>query len=372
MDLPMPTVRLYTDTSALETLDVHWRQLVERTSGVTVFQTPEWALGWLRACERRVLPFAIAHWAGEQLVGLAPLYIETTWGVRVVRFMGGEHNDSNCLLAEPAEASQLHALVLQAFGQHADKWDVLQLRGLDEDEIWAQHIRRQMPAARLLRQRPCPVPTITLPDTWQDYWSGLSARRRKSLRLARRRLEAHGEVTCRILTEPGALAEALPQFFAARMDNWRARKQLHRMVAVQRNPGYWSTLTDICLKLAARGCVWLACLQVDRIAVAWDLAFVTNGIVADYLTTYDLRLGCASPGQLVTIELIRWAIEQGAHSFVMGRGAQPYKYWFGAAPRMTENLLLAANRPRGRAYVHLQAMQEDALEMARAWRTQIK
>lgn len=366
MDLQMATVRVYTERAALEGLVPQWGQLAERTIGATVYQTPEWVLAWLHALGKHSVPFGVALFEGERLVGFAPLGIDTVWGVRVVRFMGGELNDFNCLLAEPAYVSHFSALVARTLAEHPEKWDVLCLTGLDGKESLGQQIRAE-PAtgARLHKLRPGDLPTIALPDSWERYQARLSGHRRKRFRQSQRLLQAHGQVTFQVLTEPLGLAEALAIFFEARMENWRARKRLHRMVAVQHTHEYWSTLTNICLDLAAQGRVWLGRLDVDGVPVGWDLGFVMNGIVTDYMTTYDVRYGHSSPGHLVTREMICHAIEQGMRCFVLGRGAQAYKYWLGAAPRVTENILIFANRPRGHAYVGIQVLRDHALEVAR-------
>lgn len=106
-------------------------------------------------------------------------------------------------------------------------------------------------------------------------------------------------------------------------------------------------------------------LSVNDTPVSWALSFVTNGTVMDDMTTYDLRYTPSSPGHIVLAHMLRYAIERRMSRFVMGRGAQAYKYWHGAKPRATENLIVYANRPRGQAYVGVRALRERTVQAAR-------
>lgn len=366
MDVPMLTAHVYTDPAVLDALVPQWQQLVDRVKGATVYQTPEWALAWLGALHKNAMPFGIALYAGERLVGLCAFCIENIRGVRVVRFMGGDLNDFNCVLAESAFAAQVGDSIARVLGEHGSKWDVVCLTGLDDSDLLGESLAVGLRKSdRRRRLQSVEMPTLALAKSWDAYQADLSAHRRKQVRRVHRRLSELGSLSFQLVTEPRALAEALPVFYAARTENWRARNRLHKMVAIQKTPGYWSTLTEICLKLATLGRVWLGRLELNGAPIAWDLAFVTTGNSVEYLTTYDVSYAAYSPGQLIAVEMIRSAIEQGMRCVIKGRGAQPYKYWFGAVPRKMQNQLIFANRPRARAYVGMQVLHERAVHLAR-------
>lgn len=362
----MLTAQVYTDPTALDALVPQWQQLVDRVTSATVYQTPEWALAWLGALHKHAMPFGIALYAGERLVGIAPFCIDNIRGVRVVRFMGGDLNDFNCVLVEPAFMAQVSDPIARLLDEHESEWDVVRLTGLDDSDLLGELLADGLlKSDRRHRLQSGDIPTLTLARSWGDYQAKLSAHRRKKIRQAQRRMSELGQVSFQLVTEPHALAEALPVFYAARTENWRARKRLHKMVAIQQTPGYWSTLTQICLDLAVTRRVWLGHLELNGAPIAWELSFVTNGNVVAYLTTFDASYARYSPGQLAVVEMIRSAIEQGMRCVIKGRGAQPYKYWFGAVPRKTQNQLIFANRPRARAYVGMQVLREHAVDWAR-------
>jgi CelD/BcsL family acetyltransferase involved in cellulose biosynthesis len=108
---------------------------------------------------------------------------------------------------------------------------------------------------------------------------------------------------------------------------------------------------NLCVELAKGEHVWLSRLTVDGRPIAWELLFKVGETLSDFLTTYDLDFAAYSPGQLIFVETVRYAIARGARRLEMGRGDQDYKFWFGAKPCATQNILVHSRHPRSGGYV---------------------
>jgi CelD/BcsL family acetyltransferase involved in cellulose biosynthesis len=360
----MADLRILNDLDAIHALVPAWQELVSRSNTASVFQTPEWALGWWRALPNRSTPFCIALFEQERLVGLAPLYIETWYGSRAIRFMGTPHDDPNRALAEPAYARAFTEAFAQGLQQHARDWDVLRLAELEQEETpLARACAQTVPGLVMRELSASNAPGIHLPEEWADYWKRLSSTHRKKMKTYRRKLESHGAVSFQVITEPERLANELPVFFRARWKNWSERKRLNKMVMFQQTATYRDTLAEICVQLAKREHVWLGRLELNAQPVGWILAFRVNNTLSDYMTTFDVAYAACSPGQLVFQELIRYAITQRVQYYQMGRGAQPYKFWFRATAQINKNHVLFWKRPRSLPGLAQQVAREEALKM---------
>jgi CelD/BcsL family acetyltransferase involved in cellulose biosynthesis len=346
-----------------------WRELELRAEGASIFQTPEWAIGWWRAMQTESALFCVGLFEDERPVGLAPLCIEKRWGMRIVRGMGGDVNDSDGMMCEPSYTAHLERAVLDALGRDRKRWDALRLcvRGQpDGSEIMAGSL--VPPEWVTMPIRLTPLPKIQLPTSWNMYWQGITHERRRVWARYRRRLDEQGGMTFRLITDPETIARELPTFLQARYDNWRQRNRWRDLIAFQRKPSFAETLTSICIELAARGHVWLGQLAIGEKTIAWKLLFRMKGTLWSYMTTYAREHRQYNPGIWVALEVIRCAIERGLTRIEMGRGDQPHKFWLGADAGFESNFLIAQRSPGGMAVLAAEWLRERAVDLSQSVR----
>lgn len=292
------------------------------------------------------MPFCIALWDQDRLVGFAPLYIQTRLGARVLCFMGMPGDDSTRALCEPAYAQTFLAAFGATLQEHTHVWDVLGLTEVDRDPA---PLLSAFPATLKFGVQPLTdscQPVVDLSSDWEGYLKRFSHQRRWAFKKMRRLAETYGTVLFEVLTRPEMLCRELALFFEARQNNWRNRGRWNRIVGQQRTPVYFERLTHICALLAERGQVWLARLTVDGHPIGWDLAFCVNSTVSVFMSTYDLAYSKCSPGNLVLYELIHYAIDHHVTRFEMGPGAQQYKLVLGGVAYPNKHYLVYAKRPR--------------------------
>jgi CelD/BcsL family acetyltransferase involved in cellulose biosynthesis len=306
-----------TDYDNLAALAPEWLELCHRTPGVTPFQTPIWLLPWWRAFGSNDLAVIAARNEGR-LEALAPLYIirdddsDESLGV----FLGTGISDHLDVLGDAT-------LVIDDMAKlDCQLWDLQQLPAS------SSMLLAPLPVGfsdNVEDQEACPV----LSFEGKTFGNLGSTHFRKKIRYYRRALERLGEVRIETPT-PDTLDDLLTSLFDLHAARWKRRdlpglladdtsQQFHRQVA----PGM---LNAGMLRMYATRCN-------DRI-VAVFYGFALNGTVYYYLGGYDPELEKLSIGTILVAHAVEQAVRDGATSFDFLRGAEEYKYAWGATDQM--------------------------------------
>jgi len=310
------STEVITNAESLAAIEPDWLALCHRTPGATPFQTPMWLLPWWRAFGSNDLA-VIAARNGDRLEALAPLYIirdddsDDSLGV----FLGTGISDHLDVLGDAS------LIIGPMANLNCQMWDLQQLPASSSiltaslPDGWSDNIEDQ---------EPCPV--LPLPA---DFESLTSTHFRKKLRYYRRSLEKLGEVRIETPT-PETLDDLLTALFDLHAARWQRRdlpglladgasQQFHREVAR-------GMLNAGMLRMYATRCN-------DRlVAVFYGYAF--HDTVYYYLSGYDPGLEKLSIGTIIVAHAIEQAIHDGAKNFDFLRGAEEYKYAWGATDRI--------------------------------------
>lgn len=154
---------------------------------------------------------------------------------------------------------------------------------------------------------------------------------RRNVRTARRDLEGKGLVRVAFTASP----DYLDDLFRLHAARWRSAgqagvldgdrmEQFHRRAAPA---------------LARAGLLRMHALLVDERPVGVVYAFARNGIVYSYLGGFDPEWQEYSPGTLSIYEAIEHARASGDRTFDFLRGAENYKYLWGAVDRVQYRLV---------------------------------
>jgi CelD/BcsL family acetyltransferase involved in cellulose biosynthesis len=310
------SVEVITNAESLAALEADWLDLCHRTPGATPFQTPMWLLPWWRAFGSNDLA-VIAARNGDRLEALAPLYIirdddsDESLGV----FLGTGISDHLDVLGDAS------LVIGEMANLNCQMWDLQQLSASSSmltaplPDGWSDNVEDQ---------EPCPI--LPLPAAFESL---TSTHFRKKLRYYRRSLEKLGEVRIETPT-PETLDDLLTALFDLHAARWQRRdlpglladdasQQFHREVAR-------GMLNAGMLRMYATRCN-------DRIvAVFYGYAF--QDTVYYYLSGYDPGLEKLSIGTIIVAHAVEQAIRDGATTFDFLRGAEEYKYAWGATDKM--------------------------------------
>lgn len=303
-----------------------WADLWRRDASATPFQAPQWILPWYRHYGAGEI-FAVAVREDKRLDALAPCLIlrdedDPSDSLGMLAGSGNtDYLDVLCTNAAPVEA-----ILTRLVAADCATWDLQQLRDTspllnapappDCDDV-------------IELQDTCVV--LPIEGAGNDLQNLVSSHFRKKLRYYRRSLEREGRLTIETPT-----AATLDTFMSALFELHGARWKQRGL------PGMFADTVDQAFhRQVARGMLDAGVLRMygarldDRfIAVFYGFAHHQTGYY--YLSGYDPSLEKLSPGTVIVAHAIHQAVRDGASTFDFLRGAEDYKYAWGAKDRLNK------------------------------------
>lgn len=281
---------------------------------VSLFQTWQWASLWWEHFGRGKKAQVLCAVAGEEVVGIAPLYASRTGMGTCLRWIGTGISDRLGVVAEPTH----ERAVAEAVAAWLETQPCVDLHQM-ADGSW---MARTTESRRWLTvwQEKCPY--VVLPETWEGYWGSLSKKTRFNIGYAQRQMQRElGAVEIGTACEQ-ELPEGMESLFDLHTRRWRRRmlpggffhprvRQFHRE---------WAQTAY------ARGWLRLYLLRVGGIVRATLYVFHYGRRAYYYLGGFDPALARYSMGTVLTAHAIRQAIAEGCVVFDFLRGDEPYKY----------------------------------------------
>lgn len=307
-----------TSHDQLAALSPAWEALWRRSPRATPFQSPQWLLPWLRHYGDGGELNAIVTRDGDELTSLAPLYVLREDDESLGLLLGTGISDYLDALGDGAAA-------LDAMREiDCQMWDLQQLRPS------SSLIDAPLPdglAENVEDQEPCPV--LPLENAGAEFEGLLSTHARKKLRYYRRSLAKLGDVRVEAATEANLneLLEALYVLHAAR---WKQRN----LPGVLADPTIQQFHREAARGFLGAGALRMYATRVDERIVAVFYGFAHGGTVYYYLSGYEPELEKLSIGTLIVAHALETAVRDGAAEFDFLRGAEEYKYVWGAKDRM--------------------------------------
>ncbi|MGZ7079556.1 MAG: GNAT family N-acetyltransferase [Thermoanaerobaculia bacterium] len=317
-------VEVIEQTDRLEAISEEWDDLWRRDPNSTPFQSPHWLLPWWRTFGTDRL-FTIGGRENGSLEAMAPLYIlsDEESGETLGIFLGTGITDYLDVLLAPG--ASMEAIVdVMTRNDTCAMWDLQQLR----------------PVSPLLRATPpdgwsessdeqdaCPV--LRIDGAGDDLQNLLSTHSRKKLRYYRRSLEREGALS---FEQPSA--ESLETFMTALFDLHAARWQQKNMPGMLADEFIQRFHRDVARRMLVAGALRLHAMRLGDRIVAVFYGVAHQGSVYYYLSGYDPAYEKASIGSVIVAHALEQAVREGAHTFDFLRGAEEYKYAWGAEDRM--------------------------------------
>jgi CelD/BcsL family acetyltransferase involved in cellulose biosynthesis len=318
--------------SGVGELRADWSRLAEAADNP--FVTPEWAEAWLRHVPEAI---STSFWACRRpdgsVAAVLPLVVVGGRYVRKLRFVGyGAANELGPVCA-PADLEDVAAALLRVLAGTRPEWDLFVGESLPGDG-WAGRLE-----ARLVSSEPSPV--VQLPaGGWEEYLASRSANFRQELRRKERRLAEQG-IRFRTVQREAELEPALDTLF-----------RLHRLRWGSEASPFFAGLEAFHREFAAvaleRGWLRLRLAEGDDGAVAVNHGFRFGDAEWGYQIGRDPSDRTSSVGLILFAHSVREAIAEGAATFRLGPGRQPYKLRLATEDRGLETVAVVRSL-RGRA-----------------------
>jgi CelD/BcsL family acetyltransferase involved in cellulose biosynthesis len=324
-------VRIVTETiSTLEDLErarAGWRSLWRRIPAPTVFQSPDWLIPWWRHFAPGQLT-SIALWRGENIVGFAPLYREE--GRTRLLPLGVSLSDCLDVLIEGESSGSVRRAMEAEIARITDCTDIC----FPDVAPNASGLSLTLPgfAAATNADQTSPELILGPADT---PLKNIPAHQRQNLRTAENRARRRGCLT----REIGA--EELPQFISESMQLHCARQQQLGREGLGRDTRVLPFFTEAFGALARQGVVRAYSMLHESRPIGFYLGFLHRGRASYYFGGFEPEFAFESPGTILIGHAMRCAAAEGARIFDFLRGAEPYKYAWGARDRPLLSLSFA-------------------------------
>jgi CelD/BcsL family acetyltransferase involved in cellulose biosynthesis len=286
-----------------------------------------WLTAAFASVSRGLAPYLLAAEAGGRIEALLPLALDTRGETPALRPVGSPHNDLTDLLVAPGSERGATAIVEELRALAARGW-LVELDSLDPDGALVA-AGRQTGALAWGEGKVSPL--VDLRGNWRV---AASTRRRQQWDRALRRLRARHRVDFAWLRGAEAV-DALPEFLSVRAARLRAKGYPQDRPPVP--------LIEAAVPLLAHaGKCAFAELCIDGRMAARDLYVLDRGTGMMWLRALDEEWRRFPCGHLLLRATAEHLASEGYHALDLGRGDEPYKFFFGAVPR---TLLCASPRP---------------------------
>jgi CelD/BcsL family acetyltransferase involved in cellulose biosynthesis len=319
------SLEIITSIEQLRLLEPEWDALWRRSAAATPFQSPHWLMPWWETFGNGEL-YAIAASDGRELQCLAPFYIlrDDDSDESLGLLLGTGLSDYLDVLADAGHAEAIFEQLAKADCQ---MWDLHQLPSSSSlltaasPPGWNDHVEDHEPCPGL--------------DIERGVEAVLSSHARKRVRYAERSLSGLGELVWEPATS-SSLDGMLETLFVLHGARWRRRNL----------PG---VLADAAVRHfhrhVARRMLEAGALQMFALRIGDDVAGVYYGFAGRttayyYLSGFDPDLERFSIGRVMVAHAIEEAHGAGAVIFDFLRGAEDYKYAWGASDRRTRRRIL--------------------------------
>jgi CelD/BcsL family acetyltransferase involved in cellulose biosynthesis len=344
----------------VEALVDDWAELFASDDRATPFQSPRWGRALWRWWPDQGQSWVVAVRDAGQLIGLAPLVLHRTGALRILRVLGEEPGDYWDVLALPARRGAVQRAVATELHRRRDQWDLAVIAGLPERTTTTRALAG---SGLSMRGRPAvPCPGIDLPGSFEEYLASLPTKRRTDLRRRLRNLD-DGTLAVREVAV-AELPAALERWQAIRARQWSAREGvLHPLQASDR---YRDFLVDALAALVPEGLALVWEFLHDDNVVGVYINFCDAGTFYQYLGGFEPELSSLAIGKVATAHGLRSSIAAGRRYYDFARGAEPYKYDYGAVDRLSPSVVLSSGRLRSKAALTITSSATALERLARA------
>jgi CelD/BcsL family acetyltransferase involved in cellulose biosynthesis len=268
---------------------------------------------------------------------------------KAVFFGASYHADYATILAAPDDLPAVAEVLVDHLARrpvatdlHPEPWDVVDLRRLRcgdpaADELAAAFGRREIREGWTLnveREDVCPVVTLPLGASFDDYLSTLGKKSRHEIRRKVRRAEGVGAVA--LIDSKDPLAD-LDVFIDLHQRRWGADGLFPPTPGGDAARVFIRRLFE---EHGPDGALRLAFLTVGGQRIAAGIHFRTADGYLYYNAGVDPDARDLSPGVLMVAAYVERALAQGCRRLDLLRGDEPYKYEWGAVDEPIQRILV--------------------------------
>jgi CelD/BcsL family acetyltransferase involved in cellulose biosynthesis len=293
-----------------------WDGLVRAMPRPSPFMLHGWLTEWWRHYGDGRRLGVIVAFADGRLVGALPLCLESRFGLRIRRFIGGTESAlGDVLLAPGADEAVARALTTRLI---AGRHDLVDLVGLPGDSRLAANLG----PSKLLTLERLESPVMDLSAGWEATYRAKTSSKRRNLHGRRRRqLSRLGQLGVRVARTEDELSAALEDAFRLHDMRWRGRPDRSDFTSERGSRFHRAAIRT----LASHDVPRIVTLTLDGRAIAFNYYFRLCGRMYLHRLAFDPDLARYSPGVANTLDVLQIAADEGATLVEFLGGAERYK-----------------------------------------------
>ena len=340
------TIRVVTEAREFESLAPVWDSLLEKCrDDSSMYLTHEWlSTWWQHLGEGKRLNLLLIE-KGQEVIGIVPL-ARNEYRIGPFKLDALESITwTNCNyvgLILPEHRPEVVAALLAYLAENLRGVSlILRLSLIPEDSQFLDALRRNCTRFErslvIEEKEKALAPYITLPATWDEYFSSLGRRRRKILNSTLRALEKEHSIVEFQQFTADSLEEGLSRFFDLHQERWRA-VGLRGSFTDPRDREFYR---EVARKFLNRN--WL---HFSRLTIDGDVASALFGCIYNHkfyaiTEARNIRYARYNVGHLHDMEVIKDAIRRNLREFDFLQGDEPYKfYWTKSARRYMQVIIV--------------------------------
>ena len=324
-----------------EDLRPQWDRLLRVRTRQTVFLTWEWLTAWWKHYQGNRELWLITAWAGDDLVGAAPL-MKTKMrkhGVafRLLHSLGSPNCDESDFLARNNSPEIIRSLCDYLHAEH-HQWDALELNEFESASSACGTIRDYFNrTGYLIHDKPNHHYHIRLQTSWEAYWKKLSKNLRHNVERRLRRAQENHQVDFKHIKGGELTWSDFETIF-----NISTKGHFPEKYRSAQERGFHQELLK-----RMRGLNWIeiALLSLDGRAIAFEYGFQVDGRFEDWRTGFDLTHADLAGGTLLLYFLLQRLCNEGYSDLDFLRGEYDFKEkWMPARREFVEMRIVQSHR----------------------------
>jgi CelD/BcsL family acetyltransferase involved in cellulose biosynthesis len=305
------SIEIVTTLEQFRQLDQAWLQLWYESNGAP-FQNYAWVAAWAQNIDASDQLRIVVVRRNHRLVAVLPMAVHWYYGLRILEWAAFRVTDYCDGLGSPADLMAAWIALRQAGG-----FDVIRLRNIERGA--KVQFLATCPGLKFAEEDE-PYLRLILEHTNSDAWvESLHGRKRSWYRRRQRLLKECGTVT---FTSYDRVPDKATLVALHKLKLVYLEKHQDKSYLLSDGPERFISLVEA---LATIGRLHLGILRCDDTIVAGSVAIIHGDTFIGYFTTYNPVFAKASPGNLLMLENIKYAINSGLRVIDYTRGDDDYK-----------------------------------------------
>ncbi|MCX7899975.1 MAG: GNAT family N-acetyltransferase, partial [Methylocystis sp.] len=293
----------------LDEIGASWRDVRDRAKA-SIFQSHAWISAWAGALGERQRPelcIVVAR-SGGSIQAIAPFAIYKTGGLRVLDWAAREYSDyCDVILPPGVDRSLLDRMWVALEAER--RFDLALLTHVRPDacvRALSNGVGSAGPRLELCHREETSSQLVSSASGGDAWFDAQPKKFRQNYRRGRKIVEEGARLTFRLLASDEPLEPALERLVELKR-LWLARNGLNAPLFA---PGS-AMLQALVGAMLREGALRAFVIERDAKIIAISINCEDRGALLAYLTAYDPEFGRGSPGMMLMVDYIKWALDHG-------------------------------------------------------------